>query len=98
MTTATAPSVRTGAVSRGDPLSIPAELGASNLVDLVRRTVDRTPAKEALRWKLPRTRRQTGGEAETDDEVVWRSITYEDLWHWITRGGHGPAAPWPGCR
>ncbi len=89
MTTATVPTVRAGAVSRGDPLIVPDDLRASSLVDLVRRTVDRDPEKEALRWKLPRTRRQTGGEAETDEEVVWRSITYGELWTWITQVAMG---------
>ncbi len=89
MSTATVPAVRAGAVSRGDPLAIPDALRASSLVDLVRRSVDRHPDKEALRWKLPRTRRQTGGEAETEDEVVWRSITYGELWTWITQVAMG---------
>jgi long-chain acyl-CoA synthetase len=89
MTTATAPRERTGPVSRGDPLSIAPELDASSLVDLVHRTVGRHGDKEALRWKLPRTRRQTGGEAEADDEVVWRSITYGELWTWVTQVAMG---------
>jgi long-chain acyl-CoA synthetase len=85
MTTATEPRTRTGTVSRGDPLSIPPELSANSLVDLVHRTVGRHGDKEALRWKLPRTRRQTGGEAEADDEVAWRSITYAELWTWVSQ-------------
>jgi long-chain acyl-CoA synthetase len=85
MTTATVPRARTGAVSRGDPLTIPAELSANSLVDLVHRTVGRNPDKEALRWKLPRIHRQADGGAETDEEVVWRSISYGELWTWITQ-------------
>ena len=49
-----------------EPLTIPDEYRASSLVDLVHRTVKRYPAKEALRWKLPRARRQLDG-AEPDE-------------------------------
>jgi long-chain acyl-CoA synthetase len=69
-----------------EPLDIPAELRANSLVDLVHRTVERVPHKEALRWKLPRTRRQMGGaEPEQEEAAEWRSVTYREMWDWITQ-------------
>ncbi len=69
-----------------EPLSIPDELRANSLVDLVHRTVVRVPEKEALRWKLPRTRRQMGGDDPEEESVAeWRSVTYRQLWSWITQ-------------
>jgi long-chain acyl-CoA synthetase len=73
-----------------EPLTIAQELRANSLVDLVHRTVERTPDKEALRWKLPRTRRQMGGGAEGEDEAAqWRSTTYTETWRWITEVAMG---------
>ena len=43
-----------------EPLTIPDELRADSLVDLVHRTVKRYPDKEALRWKLHRSPRSSG--------------------------------------
>ena len=40
-----------------EPLDIPAELRADSLVALVHNSVLRNPEKEALRWKLPKTKR-----------------------------------------
>jgi long-chain acyl-CoA synthetase len=69
-----------------EPLTIPDELRANSLVDLVHRTVQRNPDKEALRWKLPRGRRQMeGAPSEDDDAVEWRSTSYRDTWRWITQ-------------
>ena len=70
-----------------EPLSIPQELRANSLVDLVHRTVTRTPDKEALRWKLPRSKRQTGGPDEWVAE--WHSTTYAETWRWITQVAMG---------
>jgi long-chain acyl-CoA synthetase len=69
----------------GEPLTLPDELRASSLVDLVHRTVTRTPDKEALRWKLPRAGRPAEGEADDEAEAVWHSITYRQTWEWISR-------------
>ena len=68
-----------------EPLSIPAELRANSLVDLVHRTVERLPDKEALRWKLPRTRRQMGGAEPEAEAAEWTSTTYRQTWDWITQ-------------
>ncbi len=94
MTTPTAASpaergaARTGARLETDyePLTLPDELRARSVVDLVHRTVKRQPGKEALRWKLPRARRPMGGaEPEADTAAVWRSITYREMWEWVTQ-------------
>jgi len=67
-----------------EPLTIPSELRADSLVTLVHDAVQRNPAKEALRWKLPKTRRQTGGPPE-EEAVAWTSTTYRQTWDWITQ-------------
>ena len=91
---AAAPAAREPIAPRGavrleteiEPLAIPDEYRAASLVELVHRTVQRYPDKEALRWKLPRTKRQMGGaEPESDEETVWRSITYQEMWDWIAQ-------------
>ncbi len=75
-----------------EPLAIPDELRATSLVDLVHRTVRRQPDREALRWKLPRTRRQMGGaEPEEESAAVWRSISYREMWEWVTQVALGLA-------
>jgi long-chain acyl-CoA synthetase len=73
-----------------EPLSIPDEFRARSLVDLVHRTVQRYPAKEALRWKLPRTKRQmAGGPAEEEYFAEWRSVTYREMWDWVSQVAMG---------
>jgi long-chain acyl-CoA synthetase len=72
-----------------EPLTIPEELRASSLVDLVHRSVQRHPDKAALRWKLPRTRRQMGGPEGEDVAGEWRSTTYAETWRWITQVAMG---------
>ena len=73
-----------------EPLTIPQELRANSLVDLVHRTVLRNPDKEALRWKLPRSRRQVdGAPPEEEGEAVWHSTTYRETWTWITQVAMG---------
>ena len=51
-----------------EPLEIAPELRADSLVALVHNAMQRDPDKEALRWKLPKTKRQTGGPP------VWRFV------------------------
>jgi long-chain acyl-CoA synthetase len=55
--------------------------GIRNLVDLVHRSVERYPDREALRWKRPKVRRDEGAES---GEPVWESRTYREMWEWIT--------------
>jgi long-chain acyl-CoA synthetase len=55
-----------------EPLLMPDDEKARNVVDLVHRSVERLPDKEALRWKLPKD----GG---------WVSRTYAEFWDWVTR-------------
>jgi long-chain acyl-CoA synthetase len=73
-----------------EPLTIPQDLRAESLVDLVNRTVQRYPDKEALRWKLPRSARQMGGtDEEAEEAVQWRSTTYQETWRWVTEVAMG---------
>ena len=62
-----------------EPLTTPPEERARNVVDLIHRSVERYPSREALRWKLPKAQR-SGGE----DESAWTSRTYRQLWDWVT--------------
>jgi long-chain acyl-CoA synthetase len=93
MTTATAePSSASPTrplISEGEPLVIPDELHASNLVDLVHRSVERFPDKEALRWRLPKTKRQLGGAPPEEEPAEWTSTTYRQTWDWVTQVAMG---------
>jgi long-chain acyl-CoA synthetase len=71
-----------------EPLDIPAELHADSLVGLVHNSVLRNPDKEALRWKLPKTKRQSGGPPE-EETVAWTSTSYRQTWDWITQVAMG---------
>jgi long-chain acyl-CoA synthetase len=52
---------------------------ARNVVDLIHRSVERYPGREAMRWKLPKSQRSEG-----DDASAWTSRTYRELWDWVT--------------
>ena len=67
-------------VAQGEPLQVPPEREAKNLVDLIHRAVERYPDREALRWKAPKAKR---GEADADDGG-WISRTYREMWDSIT--------------
>ncbi|MEO8251407.1 MAG: long-chain fatty acid--CoA ligase [Chloroflexota bacterium] len=92
--TATVPGGAIEAVPPGmmetelEPLNIPAELRADNLVSLVHNAMLRNPDKEALRWKLPKTKRQAGGPPE-EEPVAWTSTSYRQTWDWITQVAMG---------
>ena len=77
------PAARIAQVAPVEPLELAAEDRATNLLDLIHRSVVANGPREALRWKLPRTRRMTGTEAEGDEQAVWRSTTYKETWEWI---------------
>jgi long-chain acyl-CoA synthetase len=62
-------------VRRGPPLEPPPEARASNLVELVWRTVDAHGDREAIRWKVP-------GEG-------WSSRSFAQLGDWILRASIG---------
>ena len=62
-----------------EPLLTRPEDQANNVVDLIHRSVERYPGREALRWKLPKSQR-----AEGDGESTWTSRTYRQLWDWVT--------------
>jgi long-chain acyl-CoA synthetase len=55
-----------------EPLLMPDDQKARNVVELIHRSVERIPDKEALRWKLPKD----GG---------WVSRTYAEFWDWVAR-------------
>ena len=65
-----------------EPLRLPEERRVANLLELVHRTVERQPDREALRWKLPKSRRMTGGEPDSEP-AGWTSTTYRQTWEWI---------------
>jgi long-chain acyl-CoA synthetase len=79
MTTAQ-PSTTGPMLAQGEPLHVPPEREADNLLDLIHRAVARFPDREAIRWKAPKARR---GEGE-GDEGGWVSRTYRETWDWIT--------------
>jgi long-chain acyl-CoA synthetase len=55
-----------------EPLLMPDDQKARSVVELIHRSVERLPEKEALRWKLPKD----GG---------WVSRSYAEFWDWVTR-------------
>ena len=62
----------------GEPIRLPPEDRARNLIDLVHRTVERLPDRPAVRW---RSRRRAGD----DGARPWQRATYRELWAWIAR-------------
>ena len=58
-----------------EPLTVAPEDRALNVVDLIHRSVERYPGREAMRWKLPKAQR-----AEGVDESAWTSRTYRQRW------------------
>ena len=78
-TTATPSTGRLMQTPAIEPLTIPPEERAANVVDLIHRSVERYPGREAIRWKLPKAQRAEGAEA------AWTSRTYRELWDWVTR-------------
>jgi long-chain acyl-CoA synthetase len=82
MTTAEATNSRP-MVAHGEPLQVPPERDARNLVDLVHRAVERYPDREALRWKAPKAKRAASA-VDADEGGGWISRTYRETWDWIT--------------
>jgi long-chain acyl-CoA synthetase len=62
-----------------EPLVVPPGEAALNVVDLIRRSVERNASREAMRWKLPKAQRAAG-----DEEGAWTSRTYREMWDWVT--------------
>jgi long-chain acyl-CoA synthetase len=92
MTTSTAPPPAAPASPTGgeprwetelEPLAVPIEAQAANLVELLHRAVERHGAREAMRWKPPKARRP---EASAGDAAAggWVSRTYREMWDWVT--------------
>jgi long-chain acyl-CoA synthetase len=66
--------------AQGEPLVVPPERDARNLVDLIHRAVERHPERDAIRWKASKKARAEAGA----DEGGWVSRTYRETWEWIT--------------
>src|SRR5688572_23427194 len=64
-----------------EPLTVAPENQANNVVHLIHRSVERNAAREAMRWKLPKSQRAEGAEGS---EATWTSRTYRELWDWVT--------------
>ena len=79
MTTAQ-PSTTGPMYAQGEPLHVPPEREADNLLDLIHRAVERFPDREAIRWKASKSQRAEGA----GDEAGWVSRTYRETWDWIT--------------
>ena len=77
------PAARPAMTAPFEPLDLPPHRRAANLLELIHRSVGENGDREALRWKLPRTQRMTGGTSETDEQATWRSTTYRETWDWI---------------
>ena len=76
MTTAQ-PSTTGPMLAQGEPLHVPPNREADNLLDLIHRAVERFPDREAIRWKASKAKRSEG-------EGGWVSRTYRETWDWIT--------------
>lgn len=70
-------------ISDPEPLVVPPEYRARNLVELVARAVERYPQNEAMRWKPSKARRAEPG-AEVPDAGGWVHRTYREMWDWVT--------------
>ncbi len=74
------PSATGPMLAQGEPLHVPPDREADNLIDLVHRAVERFPDREAIRWKASKSQRAEG----EGDEAGWVSRTYRETWDWIT--------------
>ncbi|HET7645996.1 MAG TPA: long-chain fatty acid--CoA ligase [Candidatus Limnocylindria bacterium] len=72
--------------SVGEPLRLAPEDRATNLVDLVHRSVLRHGPKVALTWKAGRRRRAR--DAAEPGASGWRSVSFDELWRWVERVAH----------
>jgi long-chain acyl-CoA synthetase len=79
MTTAQ-PSTTGPMLAQGEPLHVPPNREADNLIDLVHRAVERFPDREAIRWKASKAQRAEG----EGDEAGWVSRTYRETWDWVS--------------
>ncbi|MGH2488623.1 MAG: AMP-dependent synthetase/ligase, partial [Candidatus Limnocylindria bacterium] len=90
MTTAPAPAPAAPAATARrmwnevEPLLMPDDQKARNVLELVHRSVERLPEKEALRWKPPKARREESAKEASGPEGAWVSRTYAELWDWVT--------------
>ncbi|HET7646356.1 MAG TPA: long-chain fatty acid--CoA ligase [Candidatus Limnocylindria bacterium] len=66
-----------------EPLVVPPEYRANNLVELIARAVDTYPTNEAMRWKPSKAQRAEPG-AEATDDGGWVHRSYREMWDWVT--------------
>jgi long-chain acyl-CoA synthetase len=76
--TSTTPTAGKRMWNEVEPLLMPESEKARNVVELIHRTVERIPDKEALRWKLPK-----------DQGAAWTSRSYVEFWDWVRRASLG---------
>jgi len=80
--TSAAPIASKPMLAHGEPLRVKPNLEANNIIDLVHRTVERFPDREAMRWKAPKAKR--GEAAPEAGEDGWVSRSYREMWDWVT--------------
>ena len=73
-----------------EPLTIRPEEQARNVVDLIHRSVERYPAREAMRWKLRKADRPEGDDASRMDEPDVPAAV--GLGHRASRSGYETSA------
>jgi long-chain acyl-CoA synthetase len=78
--TATGSTASKPMLAHGEPLRVRETLEAKNIIDLVHRTVERFPGREAMRWKASKKARAEAGA----DEAGWVSRSYREMWDWVT--------------
>lgn len=71
-----------------EALLMPDAEKARNVVELIHRSVERIPDKEALRWKPSKAQREEA-ERQGADSPEWVSRTYAQFWDWVTRTSLG---------
>ncbi|MGZ8512403.1 MAG: AMP-dependent synthetase/ligase [Candidatus Limnocylindria bacterium] len=64
-----------------EPLVVPPENQARNVVDLIQRSAHRNATREAMRWKLSKAKR---GADDASAEAAWTSRSYREMWEWVT--------------
>ena len=66
-----------------ETLLLPESEKARNVVELIHRSVERIPNKEALRWKPSKAQREAA-EGRGEPLPTWVSRSYAEFWDWIT--------------
>jgi long-chain acyl-CoA synthetase len=76
-------SVADPLVAPFEPLEVEGE-PVANLVELIHRSCVEHADRTALRWKLPRSKREAAvTEPEAETQSGWHATTYRQTWEWI---------------